>query len=99
MDLLCTFRRSSLYIRTELIKSDPNTYIRIGTKSDLINSDLAVRVDVFRSDLIESDVWCILTDIYPLYCFFLRVLEEGKSRVPSTALNKSCPLLISDRAN
>jgi len=66
MDLLCTFRRSSLYIRTaqsELINSDLNTYIRIGTKSELVNLDLAVRVDQIGSDLIESDIWCILTDI------------------------------------
>jgi hypothetical protein len=66
MDLLCTFRRSSLYIRTaqsELKYSDPNTYIRIGTKSEYINSDLAVRVDIFGSDLIESDDWYIRTDI------------------------------------
>jgi hypothetical protein len=66
MDLLSTFRRSSLYIRTaqsELINSDLNTYIRIGTKSELVNLDLAVRVDQIGSDLIESDIWCIRTDI------------------------------------
>eukprot|EP00970_Alexandrium_tamarense_P011794 scaffold2570_cov223-Alexandrium_tamarense.AAC.20 len=66
MDLLSTFRRSSLYIRTaqsELINSDLNTYIRIGTKSELVNLDLAVRVDQIGSDLINSDIWCIRTDI------------------------------------
>eukprot|EP00970_Alexandrium_tamarense_P014289 scaffold4043_cov119-Alexandrium_tamarense.AAC.1 len=67
MDLLCSFRRSSLYIRTtqsELIKSDfaPIRIYIFG--SELVNLDLAVRVDQIGSDLIESDIWCIRTDMY-----------------------------------
>jgi hypothetical protein len=58
-----------MYIRTaqsELINSDfvPIRIYIFG--SELVNLDLAVRVDQIGSDLIESDIWCILTDIYSI---------------------------------
>eukprot|EP00970_Alexandrium_tamarense_P016185 scaffold6224_cov203-Alexandrium_tamarense.AAC.5 len=61
MDLLCTFRRSSLYIRTAQSELTNSDFVPIRTYifgSELVNWDLAVRVDQIGSDLIESDLNC-----------------------------------------
>jgi hypothetical protein len=80
LDLLCTSRRSSLYIWTAQSELTYLDFVPIRIYifgSELVNLDLAVRVDIFGSDLIESDVWYIRTDTYTLIYFLqLRILTS-----------------------